>query len=497
MNKLKLLSLPIALFATGTLVTTISCSQKGLDPIPAHLFDIVVPTGGIILSPNKSIDVTITCSQTDAHVLKNIKLIHNSQELSTISGDKNMSDGKCNLTFNNITLLQTINDAIIQFNYDSVPDKQEIKRITINVNQPTPVEPTFSIQSGATMTDEINTTITLKWECDDQIFIQNDQALTFKYDSDSKVAKATLSSSNDKSQQIKLLFDCEHPVWEDITDGCLIFNYKNQTTEQTHFAFIKNILIKKYVPTSETTNFNFTVNDDLHTASITGIPTITVETINIPGYVYKKINGEIKNYMVVSIGDNAFDGKTVLKTVILSSTIKLIGKQAFMRCEKLENITVPESVYQIGDEAFSGCSSLKTFAWPKNTKKIGKLMFYQCFLLQSITIPKEVTSIGEQCFNECINLHAVTFPEESKLSLIDNNAFLKTGSAGVPYFTLILSYTNSEHIVTAGEYIFGNESIKYSFNKIYVPKNLQQQYKAAENWSAYASIIEVLPIQPK
>jgi hypothetical protein len=61
---------------------------------------------------------------------------------------------------------------------------------------------------------------------------------------------------------------------------------------------------------------------------------------------------------VISIGDYAFSGCTVLARVTMGINVASIGEGAFKSCKNLLTITIPESVRRIGASAFSGCSSL-------------------------------------------------------------------------------------------------------------------------------------------
>ncbi len=62
---------------------------------------------------------------------------------------------------------------------------------------------------------------------------------------------------------------------------------------------------------------------------------------------------------VNEIPSYAFD-KTNLVATYLPSTVKSIESNAFLKCEKLEYVTIPETVTSIGNKAFSGCSRLES-----------------------------------------------------------------------------------------------------------------------------------------
>ena len=124
-----------------------------------------------------------------------------------------------------------------------------------------------------------------------------------------------------------------------------------------------------------------------------------------------------------TIGDNAFDGCTKLRSVPLPSTLTGIGKSAFNNCQSLANVTVPTNVTTIGDSAFSGCSSLaKISIGSTQITKIPASLFNGCSALESIEMPSTVTEIGASAFNGCSSLGEVTIPVN--VTKINNMAFM-------------------------------------------------------------------------
>ena len=102
-----------------------------------------------------------------------------------------------------------------------------------------------------------------------------------------------------------------------------------------------------------------------------------------------------------------------------SSSLKLIGKEAFCLCHCRE-IHIPDSVEELGDNCFAYCGrlSLLTFGESSSLKRIGERAFYHCHLGE-IHIPDSVEELGDGCFAECDNLSLVTVGRSSSLSLKD------------------------------------------------------------------------------
>ena len=103
--------------------------------------------------------------------------------------------------------------------------------------------------------------------------------------------------------------------------------------------------------------------------NITSSTDLTVE-VTYRGVKYDSYSGEYSGTVTIP-PTVTYDNKTYCVTSI--------GSPAFALCNKLTNITIPESVTRIGSSAFQGC-----------------------YNLTSVTIPKSVTNIGIQAFYECI-----------------------------------------------------------------------------------------------
>ena len=107
---------------------------------------------------------------------------------------------------------------------------------------------------------------------------------------------------------------------------------------------------------------------------------------------------------------------------------------------------VDDSLTEVTAEMLDGITSITSYA------------FYQCANLTSVEIPSNVTWIGSSVFNSCSVLTSVTI-EATTPPTLGTNVFNGT----------------SENLV------------------IYVPAGSVDAYKAATNWSTYASRIQAIP----
>ena len=203
------------------------------------------------------------------------------------------------------------------------------------------------------------------------------------------------------------------------------------------------------------TEKEITIPSELGGRSVTSVTDIwssdpDVEVLNIPEgireitegclvafYNLKSINVSKNNTKYSSLDGVLYSkGKWMLyayprlkegKSFTIPSTVKTIGKSAFLQAENLREITIPDSVKEIrqeafystrfysvtipgsvetiGEEAFSGCS-LYTLTLSEGIKRIEKYAFYDCGI-EKLSIPASVEYIAESAFARLDYLHEV------------------------------------------------------------------------------------------
>lgn len=125
---------------------------------------------------------------------------------------------------------------------------------------------------------------------------------------------------------------------------------------------------------------------------------------------------------VTRIGDSAFAYCSLLTSATIPSSVKSIGFDAFSGCTNLVTIedgvsyvdtwlircetTLIETILRadingIADKAFYGCNKLSNITIPDSVKNIGAQACYNCSGLVNIIIPDNVESIAPQAFSGC------------------------------------------------------------------------------------------------
>ena len=162
--------------------------------------------------------------------------------------------------------------------------------------------------------------------------------------------------------------------------------------------------------------------------------------------------------------DFAFCNCTALESVALEGSVSSIGQQAFQRTG-LKNLTITGSDLQIGNFAFQHCTALESTTFEGGVSSIGQQAF-QWAGLKSLTITGSDLQIGYLAFSQCSTLESVTL--EGGVSSIGNGAFqgaglksltitgsdLQIGDSAFQYCTALESVTLDGSVSSIGNNAF-------------------------------------------
>lgn len=193
---------------------------------------------------------------------------------------------------------------------------------------------------------------------------------------------------------------------------CGINSYKVYEVTVTGFpAFYKNFRPVTSAPVATTTRYI----EETDVSNSNAVTTRTVVVSDNPEQVeaYPSTRNDASYKYVIYNGDYL---KSVPETFegdfIVENGTEKIGKWAFMNCNKIASIRMPDSVVEIEKEAFSQCHNLNSIVLSANLRVIGDNAFEDCRNLRSITLPYSLTKVGKNAFNGCSKLTALFVPKD-------------------------------------------------------------------------------------
>lgn len=111
-----------------------------------------------------------------------------------------------------------------------------------------------------------------------------------------------------------------------------------------------------------------------------------------------------RKYPVTKIETAAFWYCDRLVNVTMPNSIVEIGNSVFQDCDKLKIVDVSDSIEIMGDNTFWGCTSLERTGIPGKITKIPDGTFGKCHSLHYIFSTSDIKVIGDQAFYECLTL---------------------------------------------------------------------------------------------
>lgn len=128
---------------------------------------------------------------------------------------------------------------------------------------------------------------------------------------------------------------------------------------------------------------------------------------------------------LTEIGTHCFERSNIFEIKIPDS-VENIGNSAFSMCENLREINLKNlNIDVISWEMFDGCSNLKKAILPNSIKVIEYGAFSRCISLDNIDLPNSLIEIGGLAFEGCSGLMAVELP--ISLNRIGMGAFYDCG----------------------------------------------------------------------
>lgn len=162
---------------------------------------------------------------------------------------------------------------------------------------------------------------------------------------------------------------------------------------------------------------------------------VTALNVEIGGEYFKSIDGIVYS----ADGKNLIACPVARKNpVVVADGTENICEDAFIMCEELTEVNLPNSIKSIAYNAFRSCSDLKTINFPESLISIGQESFEYCNSLKKLEFPESLLSIGKLAFNGCHNIIQINFPKN--LAKINNNIFAWCGFTDLTLPTHIQSF---------------------------------------------------------
>lgn len=185
---------------------------------------------------------------------------------------------------------------------------------------------------------------------------------------------------------------------------------------------------------------------------------------------------------VSSIGDHAFEMSLSVEKVEIPLTVRRIGANPFLYCDRLKEIvvspdheylatidgilfdkqekklvsytsykedysyTIPRGILCIGVDAFRGGHNLTEIVIPDTVKEIQDYAFGDCEHLVSISLPDSISNLGKNPFFRCDSLEEISISSShTYLSVVDGGLIDKVEKRLVTIFNSV--YKDADHII--------------------------------------------------
>jgi hypothetical protein len=203
---------------------------------------------------------------------------------------------------------------------------------------------------------------------------------------------------------------------------------------------------------------------------------------------------ELRVRGVISGSDVEFFGSvartySTMRVLDISQTegLKEIPRRAFIDCDHLSTIVLPEGIIKFGESSFENCEALVSINFPSSLLSIGVKAFAHCSRLSAIQLPDNLEYIGAKAFRDCDSISSIFVP--AKVS--DIGAFAFTYAMHLRIFEVDKSnekYRSEDGVLFSGtvllQYPQGSEEHKYK-----IPNGVT---KISERAFVHCSLLETV-----
>lgn len=217
--------------------------------------------------------------------------------------------------------------------------------------------------------------------------------------------------------------------------------------------------------TEVTSNVEIVVVDALRENKyITSVNLPNAHTINQYAFYNCKSLKQVNIPEVNTIGQYAF-ADVAISSICLPSLTTLNGGYQFQKCKNLLTADMPV-VNSVAENTFRSCDKLREVKAPRATG-VGSYAFVSCSRLELVDFTS-LTGVSSNAFISCASLVKVILRNNVMANLVNVNAF-----------------SNCYHFHGTVDATYNPDGLKDGY--IYVPRALVDSYKAATNWSTFAT----------
>ena len=201
------------------------------------------------------------------------------------------------------------------------------------------------------------------------------------------------------------------------------------------------------------------------------------------------------------------EGEHLVKYSLTDNTIfgalNTGDRAAFRSVTTIKRCYLPETIKTLGNYQFASASNVEYVKFPSQLEVLGQNCFYSCsnLVITNLLLPS-LTTLGSGCFQNCGKI--VKISNLGVITTVSSSALRAMGALTDLILPSTLTSLADASIFSCGALkrvvcyattppsrysnVFSQSSLEY----IKVPANSVSAYKAASDWSSYASIIQAI-----
>ena len=196
------------------------------------------------------------------------------------------------------------------------------------------------------------------------------------------------------------------------------------------------------------------------------------QSINISGnYIFTRCNRiqnlNVPNGTIIS-GYGTFYYSNGLQNLTIGDNVSLIGNYIFQNCLNLESLSIGHSTTIRGNSIFSGSIGLQRLQFSPNTTFSGHYLFSECNLIKEVIIPDNCRISGDFFFKNCQGLERIVIGNNVEIQ--GSQCFYKC--SGVKKITIGDNVTISGLKFLKGCFVNQNVELTIGHNYVGYPINI-------------------------